>query len=420
MAFPGADGYGKYASGGRGGKIIKVTNLKDSGPGSLREAINTKGARIIVFDTAGTIYLKSDLKINEGDVTIAGQTAPGDGICVAGYPTKIHANNVIIRFMRFRLGDINKVEEDALSGQQSNNLIIDHCTVSWSVDEAASFYRNKNFTMQWSLISHSLNNSVHHKGEHGYGGIWGGVKASFHHNLIANHNSRTPRFSGSATTPNEENELVDFVNNVIFNWGINSVYGGELGRYNVVNNYYKPGPATSKSRKFRIVNPSVPYGKFYVDGNYMDGSNVISANNWNGGVQAENPLQAKADKAFETGMSKTTSAEIAYQQVIHFAGASKVRDGYDELIVQQVMTGIATDGKNKNGIIDSQTEVGGFPELKFYGKFADQDNDGMPDEWEIKMGLNPKDPIDGNKKSLSQEYTNIEVYINEIVKDLIP
>src|SRR5690606_33333828 len=146
---------------------------------------------------------------------------------------------------------------------------------------------------------------------------------------------------------NEENELVDFVNNVIFNWGINSVYGGELGRYNVVNNYYKPGPATSKSRKFRIVNPSVPYGKFYVDGNYMDGSNVISANNWNGGVQAENPLQAKADKAFETGMSKTTSAEIAYQQVIHFAGASKVRDGYDELIVQQVMTGIATDGKNK-------------------------------------------------------------------------
>lgn len=419
LAFPGADGFGKYTTGGRNGKVIKVTNLNDSGPGSLRHAIQTKGPRIIIFDTAGTIYLKSDLKINEGNLTIAGQTAPGEGICIAGYPTKIHANNVVIRFVKFRLGDINKVEDDAFSGQGCDSLIIDHCSVSWSVDEAASFYRNKNFTMQWSLISHSLNNSVHSKGEHSYGGIWGGVKASFHHNLFANHKSRNPRFSGSSSTTNTHDELVDFRNNVIYNWGINSVYGGEKGKYNLVNNYYKPGPATSKERKSRIINPSIPYGKFYVSGNFILGDEKVSKDNWDGGVQCEEPLATKADKEFESGMNKTQTAIEAYKDVILYAGASKNRDIYDEYVIQQVISGTSTDGKKKNGIIDSQTEVGGFPNLKTFSKPVDTDGDGIPDDWELKHGLDPK-VNDALLYTISSEYTNIEVYINDIVKDLIP
>lgn len=420
LAFPSADGFGKYATGGRGGKVIKVTNLNDRGPGSLRAAIDAKGPRIIVFDTAGTIHLKSKLFIDNGDLTIAGQTAPGEGICIAGYPTKIRANNVIIRFMKFRLGDANNVEDDSFGGNDSDTMIIDHCSISWSTDEAASFYRNKNFTLQWCLISHSLNNSVHQKGEHGYGGIWGGMKASFHHNLFANNKSRNPRFSGSASTSNTKDELVDFRNNVIFNWGINSVYGGENGHYNVVNNYYKAGPATSPARKDRILNPSEPYGKFYVDGNIVEGNKIVSENNWNGGVQCDDPAASKHDRPFESGMLKSQPAIDAYRDVVLYAGASKNRDSYDKAVIDNVVKGIAVEGKHKNGLIDSPDEVGGYPVLKVFGKEKDSDNDGIPDIWEIRMGLNPKDASDAIKYTLSKEYTNIELYINELVNELTP
>ncbi len=415
LAFPGAEGFGKYATGGRGGKVIKVTNLEDSGPGSLREAVNAKGPRIVVFDVSGTITLQSKLVIKNGDLTIAGQTAPGDGICLRDYTTTIAADNVIIRYMRFRLGDETKQEDDAINGTRpQNNIIIDHCSMSWSVDECASFYHNRNFTMQWCIIAQSMNNSVHSKGAHGYGGIWGGGGASFHHNLLAHNKSRNPRFSGSSTTQNSEDELVDFTNNVIYNWGSNSAYGGEKGRYNMVNNYYKPGPATGKKVRSRVVNPWSPYGRFYVDGNFVEGDDKVSSSNWSGGVQCDRLDSVMQIMPFKVEAINVESAKKAYDKVLQSAGASLRRDAIDAAIVKDVRTGNAKYGAD--GIIDSQKEVGGWPALKSLPALTDTDGDGMPDEWEKKNGLNPEDPGDAAGYQLSKGYTNIEVYINSLVK----
>ena len=414
LAFPGAEGFGKYAIGGRGGRVIKVTNLNDAGPGSLRDAIEKKGPRIITFDISGTIALESDLPIDNGDLTIAGQSAPGDGICIKNYPMRVSADNVVIRYMRFRLGDEKKIEDDAFNGRGSNNVIIDHCSISWSTDECASFYRNSNFTLQWCIISESLKNSVHHKGEHGYGGIWGGTGASFHHNLFAHHTSRNPRFSGSSTTPNSPDELIDFTNNVIYNWEGNSTYGGEKGRYNMVNNYYKAGPATIESKRDRIVNPSEPYGKFYVDGNIVTASEKITADNWAGGVQCDNPEATKAEEPFEVvKLDNIQSAQDAYQSVLKGAGASFCRDKIDSRIIKEVESGTATFG---NGIIDSQTQVAGYPTLKSTKAPKDTDLDGMPDAWEKKNNLNANDATDASAFTIDKNYTNIEVYLNQLVE----
>lgn len=296
-AFPSAEGHGKYVTGGRGGRVIYVTNLEDnSNPGSLRYAINQSGARIILFKVSGTIQLKSRLKISKGDVTVAGQTAQGDGITLRDYPVTVDANNVILRFLRFRMGDATNQEADALGGRFYKNIIVDHCSMSWSTDECVSFYTNENFTLQWSIISESLRNSVHGKGSHGYGGIWGGKNASFHHNLLAHHDSRNPRLGETKGSVFALTDLVDLRNNVIYNWKGNSCYGGEGMNANIVNCYYKPGPATTKKERIisidKLLEPGYAisdiWGKFYIDGNVMTGSTRATNDNWTYGVYNQN------------------------------------------------------------------------------------------------------------------------------------
>jgi pectate lyase len=416
IAFPGAEGFGKYTTGGRGGKVITVTNLNDDGEGSLRKAIRTKQPRIIVFAISGTIELKSSLDINYGNVTIAGQSAPGDGICLRNFNMNVNADNVIIRFLRFRLGDESVQEADAITGNKGkSDIIIDHCSMSWSTDECASFYKNKNFTLQWCIISESLNNSVHQKGEHGYGGIWGGEKASFHHNLIASHNSRLPRFSGSSTTPNGPEELVDFRNNVIYNWMNNNSYGGEKGKYNVVNNYYKPGPSTKESRKTQILDPSSPVGKFFVEGNVLHGATTTDNRK---SVKTNHPDSVFADKAFPVEPIRQHTAEKACEVVLDKAGASYKRDAVDIRIAEEVRTGKSLSGKNHNGIIDSQKDVGGWPLLKSLPPQSDTDQDGIPDSFEKENKLNPADASDAVTNSIDPAYNNIEVYLNGLVKEI--
>jgi hypothetical protein len=453
-AFPGAEGFGRNATGGRGGTIIEVTNLNDNGTGSLRAAIQASGPRIIVFKVSGRILLSSALTIKNGDVTIAGQTAPGDGICISNNTLTVDADNVIIRYMRFRLGDEAKVENDALNGRNHQNIIIDHCSMSWSVDETASFYDNKNFTMQYCIISESLYHSVHDKGDHGYAGIWGGQNATFHHNLIANHTSRNPRFCGSRYTGKPDLEIVDFRNNVIYNWGsINSAYGNEGGNVNMVNNYYKPGPATpgslttssTSNKRNRILNYTSYYyssdaavypdtlwgGKFYIEGNFVEGFPDVTSDNWTKGVQKDSYTRAsqllaasRQTTPFAFGTITTETAQDAYQSVLAKAGATlPKRDAVDARIINEAKTGIATYGGAAytsgqagvpSGIIDTQTDVGGWPTYNSTTPPVDNDHDGMPDEWEKAKGLDPNNASDASKKTLSTGYTNIEVYINSL------
>lgn len=425
-AFPGAEGFGRYTSGGRGGDVYIVTNLQDSvtkpPEGSLRWALNKSGPRTIVFAVSGTIELKRGLDITKGDVTIAGQTAPGDGICIRNHTVSVEADNVIIRYIRFRCGISAGAGDpsDAITGIGNRNIIIDHCSMSWSVDEAASFYDNENFTMQWCIVSESLYDAGHPKGEHGYGGIWGGAGASFHHNLMASHTSRNPRFCGARYHPEtRETEIVDFRNNVIFNWGFNSSYGGEMGQQNMINNYYKSGPATRKQVRHRIVEPSDSLGKWYISGNHVEGSREVTADNWNGGVQGDFALSAdiRAELPFPFSPVNTDKAKRAYKLVMKNAGALlPKRDSYDERIIGEVISGECSYGDSYGagtGIIDSQESVGGWPELKTYNVLPDIDRDGMADSWERKKGLDPADPDDRNRTG-SSGYTMLEEYINSI------
>lgn len=421
-AFPGAEGYGKYTTGGRGGEVVYVTNLNDDGPGSFREAVTREGPRIVVFDTSGTITLESSLTIDSGDLTIAGQTAPGEGITIRDYPVGLDADNIIVRYLRFRLGDVHGIAGDAFSGSDLQDIIIDHCTMSWGIDEVSSFYRNRNFTMQWSIISESLADSDHPKGRHGYGGIWGGKKVTFHHNLLAHHSSRNPRLADSNPIPYRINRQLDFYNNVIYNWQFNSMYGGEKGEQNIVNNYFKPGPATDDDVSDRIVNPSKPYGKFYVKGNVVEGAPEITQNNWAGGVQTENPQTTKAASSFSFNPEFVQPANEAFKAVLANAGASLNRDAVDERIIKEVKTGTATyrgSVGNLPGIIDSQEDVGGWPELASGEAPKDTDRDGMPDVWEVEKGLDPQNKSDAKQYTLDEDYTNIEVYLDSLVEPKI-
>ena len=438
LAFPSAEGYGKYTVGGRGGKVYEVTNLNDKGSGSLRAAVEASGPRTVVFRISGTIILDSKLAIRNPYITIAGQTAPGDGICLRRYPLVIDANQVIIRYLRVRLGNESGEDADAVSSRFVNNIIVDHVSASWSVDETMSIYHDDSITVQWCIISESMFNSNHIKGSHGFGGIWGSNFGTYHHNLLADHSSRNPRMaSGCGYT--------DYRNNVIYNWGYNSCYGGEkqqvesdefiFSSINMVANYYKPGPATQSGVKNRIVNPSSrneaeDYGKWYVADNVIEGNEVVSADNWNGGIQPDGGDSflsgLKMVKTWPAMSIEQQTAEEAYKSVLENAGATlPKRDPVDTRIVADVISGEATyEGATyreeksvpenmKSGIIDSQSDVGGWPELKSTTAPVDTDHDGMPDDWEKAHNLNSNSAADRNTIG-TDGYTMLEEYMNNI------
>ena len=452
LAFPGAEGGGCYVTGGRGGKVYHVTTLEDDAknPGSLRYAVDQKGPRTIVFDVAGTIELKSDLVVNNGDLTIAGQTAPGDGICLRNYCFHIKTDNVIVRYIRSRLGDDSGAETDAAWARNQKDIIVDHCSFSWSVDETASFYGVENFTMQWCYITESLAASTHVKGAHGYGGLWGGNKASYHHNLLAHHYSRTPRLVGNDEFP--EKCLIDMRNNVIYNWGpVLGCYGGGGGSYNFVNNYYKPGPATNEKPAIagRITQAGVDdtffeHGVFYLSGNRFDytspylgskaqqNAKASDEDNYEGLHIVESEYATKddyiADREFVVRPTTTHTAEIAYEKVLRYGGCCLRRDAIDERGANDVRTGgysYVSGNKGSNGstggLIDAPEDVGGYveytaTELEMRNKL-DSDGDGIPDNWEDMYGLDSADPSDALTTHKSG-YSWFEYYLSTLVNSI--
>ena len=397
-AFPGAEGFGRYTTGGRGGKVIHVTNLNDSGTGSLRWALSQSGTKTIVFDVSGYIDLKSQLNVSS-NTTIAGQTAPGDGITLRYYTLYFgKSDNVIVRFIRSRRSQVKDVNDgaDATWGRNRKNIILDHCSFSWSIDEVASFYDNKDFTMQWCNITEALANAGHGKGAHSYGGIWGGKNASFHHNFIAHVQNRAPRFNGARYNWNGydktlyENsiqaERVDFRNCVMYNWGSgNGCYGGPGGGYvNMVNNYYKAGPGTGNKDRVTQVsvsnasnggdNPFPGYAsRYYINGNYVSAASNPENYDWKGVIydnglftingekyiadakhyygnnqnyvknsNGVDCISVKLDEPIESGEVTTHKAETAFGKVLQYCGASLVRDECDLRYAEEAENGTTT------------------------------------------------------------------------------
>lgn len=453
-AFPGAEGGGGYTQGGRGGKIFVVTSLEDSGKGTFREACEAVGARTIVFNVSGIIQLKKRISMRAPYVTIAGQTAPGDGICIAGETLEIDTHDVIIRHMRFRRGATEVTRrDDALGGNPMGNIIVDHCSVSWGLDENISLYRHQfqanekskleklpacNITIQNTISSEGLDTY-----NHAFGSTIGGLNSTFMRNLWADNISRNASIGMYGD--------FNFVNNVIFNWWNRSLDGGDYrSMFNIINNYFKPGPITPTDQpiRYRILKPESgymtpkTYGRAYIAGNYIQGSPEVTADNWNGGVQLEDLPEAetksyleliKQTKPFSMPKFNIMPAEEAYEFVLNNVGATlPKRDIVDERIIKQVRTGKieVKDGLEntigaayikrrlpadsyKKGIITHPDQVGGYPVYK--GKaYKDSDNDGIPDAWEKKFGLNPNDASDANKDSNGDGYTNIEKYFNGI------
>ena len=417
LAFPGAEGAGRLSLGGRGGKVLTVVNLNDAGPGSLRAAVETPGPRTIVFAVAGTIKLAKPLRISESRVTIAGQSAPGGGITLRDQPLEVDADDVVIRYIRSRLGDESRTESDAIWVRSGHRIILDHVSASWSVDETLSASANYtrpdqgfyDLTVQWSVIADSLTHSLHAKGEHGYGSLirgGRGSRISFHHNLWANHEARMPRpgnYSGPDVDP--EGAYFDFRSNVFYNWGGgHSGYNADkasLARYNFIDNSYIAGPQSKKPIAFEESNM---LARAYFAGNSMNGT--IPADPWSlvVGVQPEGyRLAAPIDVAPVT----PEPAASAYEHVLAKAGASKTRDTIDDAVIAGVHDGTGHQ-------IDSQSEMGGWPMLATAPAPLDTDHDGMPDAWERKHGLDPhKD--DSAADSDGDGYTNIEEYLNGLI-----
>ncbi|GHE41481.1 polysaccharide lyase [Sphingobacterium griseoflavum] len=449
-AFPGAEGGGAYTAGGRGGRVMVVTSLADTGPGTLREACESGGARIVVFNVAGIIQLETPITVRAPYITIAGQTAPGDGVCVAGESFLIDTHDVIVRFMRFRRGttDVTR-RDDALGGNGVGNIMIDHVSASWGLDENMSMYRHVydregqnlklptvNITIQNSIFSEALDTY-----NHAFGSTIGGLNSTFMRNLWASNISRNPSVGMYGD--------FGFVNNVVWNWWNRTADGGDhRSFYNFINNYYKPGPITpvGKPISYRILKPESgrdkefanTFGKAYVHGNVIEGNEKVTKNNWDGGVQPDADksilTKIKVDEPFPlAAFGKILPAKDAYDYVLANVGAIlPKRDAVDTRIVKQVKTGkvvySAAAGElkpspyvkrrlpidsYKQGIITHVNQVGGYPVYK--GKpYQDTDGDGLPDAYELKVGLDPKDPKDSAEIS-DNGYAHIENYLNSVV-----
>jgi pectate lyase len=416
LAFPEAEGFGAQTPGGRGGQVIEVTNLNDSGPGSLRAAIDTTGKRIIVFRVSGTIYLNDNLHIKEPFVTIAGQTAPGDGITIANEVLKVEdTHDVIIRYIRSRLGDNNcPSQDDAISIHHSQNIILDHVSASWSIDETLSVTgdESKDITVQWSIISESLNSSCHPKSTaHGYASIiaqkmTNNNGVSFYHNLIAHHTSRNPRLSGRENA--QPGPIIDFRNNVIYNWQDRPGYSvdDEYLNVNYIGNYIKPGPSTQKNHNYAIVNTG-PRLNLYIDSNYHT---LKGYKDWN----LIKGNASKSNQSFPAPNVVTFNAEENYNKVLADAGCTlPKRDAVDVRIINDVKNGTGR-------IINSQNDVGGWPSLNSTTPPTDSDHDGMPDTWENEYGFNPNDSSDNSQDADDDGYTNIEEYLNNTIPIVTP
>ncbi len=420
-AFPGAEGWGRYARGGRGGRVIEVTRLDDSGPGSFREALSAKGPRTVVFRVAGIIELATRVTISEPFITIAGQTSPGDGVCIKGETVVINTHDVVIRYMRFRRGASGR-DDDAVKGYPTRNIIIDHCSFSWAPNENVSLYRQrsknadgysptKNITIQWCISSEGLDSASHSRG-----GIWGGRGASFHHNLLACNSGANPTIMYG--------EGLDFRNNVLFNWRHKAIEGGYgPGMINIVANYFKGGPAAHGAAWREICRPGKRWwgkeedrwGRWYIADNYVDRDEKVTADNWLG-VKAEPnaPLdELRVKEPFAAAPITGQDAKAAYLMVLAGAGATlPARDAVDARVIEMVRSGHVTSPRK--GIIRDPNEVGGWPQYRAADAPIDADHDGMPDEWEKLHRLDPMDPSDGPKDRDGDGYTNIEEYLNNI------
>ena len=471
-AFPGAEGGGMYTAGGRGGKVLVVPTLNDDGPGSFRWACEQGGARIIVFNVSGIIWLKTPIILRAPYVTIAGQTAPGDGVCIAGQSFQVNTHDVIVRHMRFRRGATNVwYREDSFGGNPVGNIMIDHCSCEWGLDENISFYRHM-FDMgdgkpsrKEPTVNVTIQNTISAKGldtyNHAFGSTIGGENTTFMRNLWADNTGRNPSIGWGG--------VFNFVNNVIYNWVHRTADGGEFSTMsNFINNYYKPGPLTPKDSPvgYRIVKsesrsqklfPYAQYGRVYAIGNIMEGNERVTKDNWDGGIQTSdkdgklNPDELalmKSNEPFPMAHMTILPSEKTFDYVLENVGATlPTRDIVDERIINEVRTGEAyyvkklpkdnpygdhwgMRDRSKNeeglfkyrrlpkdsyklGIITDPRQMGGYPEYKGEPR-VDTDGDGMPDDWEIANGLNPNDPSDANGDCTGDGYTNIEKYINGI------
>ncbi len=410
-AFPGGEGFGSTTPGGRGGRVLIVTNLDDAGPGSLRAACEAKGPRIVVFRVGGMIPLSSPIVVQNPFLTLDAQTAPGDGVCLRNYPFEVATHDVVVRYLRSRLGDQSGQESDCITlGRGARNSILDHCSATWSVDEALSLAGDvADCTVQWCLIAEGLNRSIHKKGPHGYGSLARAAgPVTFHHNLWAHNDSRNPRLGDNYGRP--PYPVFDVRNNVMYDYGaICSGLTQGILKVNYVGNYIRPGPSSKARFPIHVGGPSDML--FYIRDNVFEGNARLTGDNslFFDPVEIDGKRQVRtvADP-FPAPPVRTTSAKEAYEAVLAGVGASlPVRDSVDARIVDEVR-------KRGGSIIDSQKQVGGWPAYRAAAPPKDTDGDGIPDEWELSHGLNPNDPSDAGRIRSGHDYTNIEEYLNDV------